>query len=72
MKTGAENEIEGKVHEVKGKIKEKWDGSRTTRASKAKASAKKWAGRFRRKSGRCKRSSRSRDGAGASRMSVEF
>ena len=55
MKPSTKDELEGKFHEVKGKVKEKAGNSRTILAWKLKAEMKREAAKFRKRSVRSRR-----------------
>jgi len=66
MKPSTENEIAGKVHEVKGKLKGKGGPNDQRSGLGADGLGEKIAGRFRRKSARWKKSLKSREPGRAS------
>ena len=66
MKSSTKDQIEGKFHEVKGKVKEKVGRSSTILTWSLKANPKTSPAKSRRRSDRSKTSSKSRASAGIS------
>ena len=54
MKPRTKDQIEGKLHEMKGALKEKWDRSRTTPTWRLKVKPRSSAARSKRKLARLK------------------